>query len=124
MPLQARMVVSGLSAIQSQASVGTVANALTATGSTQAGALPLPADLNRFTTVAAGTGALLPPMNPGDELEVINAGANALLVYPPLGSNGVINVLGANAGYSVAVATPTCFVQCITPTIFAATQSA
>jgi hypothetical protein len=122
MPLQQRLVVAGISAVQAQAQCGTVQNSLTATGSTQATALSIPADVNRFTTVAASTGAILPAMNPGDEVQIINAGANALLVYPPVG--GTINALGANAGYSVATATPSCFVQCITPTIFAAQQSA
>jgi hypothetical protein len=124
MPLQQRLVVAGISSVQAQAQCGTVQNNLTATGSTQATAFPVPADVNRFTTVAASTGAVLPPMNPGDEVQIINAGANALLVYPPPGLGAIINGLGANAGYSVATATPSCFVQCVTPTIFAAQQSA
>lgn len=123
MPLQQRLVVAGLSAIQAQAAQGTVQNGLTSAGTTQGNAFPLPADVNRFTTVGAGSGTILPPMNPGDEIEIINGQVtNALLVYPPVG--GQINQLGTNAAYSIAVATPSCFVQCITPLIYVAQQSA
>lgn len=98
--------------------------ALTASGSTQGTALPLPRDLNQFTTVAAGTGCILPfgvdqiastqSVAPpgttqnnygiaefGDTFAVINQGANALLVYPQLGGKSSLGG-AANAGYSVA----------------------
>jgi hypothetical protein len=122
MAIQSRMTISGLSAINSQAIQGIVANGLTAAGSTQATALALPGDINYFTTVGASTGTVLPPLNPGDSVEVFNKGANALLVYPPTGA--VINGLSANTGYSVATATPFCKVRCITPLIYVALQSA
>jgi hypothetical protein len=122
MPLQSRLTTSGLSAINAQMITGTVANTLTATGTTQATALALPADINRFTTVPASSGALLPAMNPGDSVQVFNAGANALLIYPPVG--GAINALGTNAGYSVATATPFFEAYCVTPLIYLARQSA
>lgn len=122
MSLAARIVSAGLSAINAQAIQGTVAAGLTALGTTQANALAIGADVNQFTTVAAGTGAVLPPMNPGDSCVIFNKGANALLVYPPVG--GTINSLGLNAGYSVATATPSCYVRCISPTVFIASQSA
>lgn len=122
MPIQQRMVVTGLSAVQVAAIQGTVATGLTATGSTQAGALPLPADINKFTTVASGTGTLLPAMNPGDSVNIFNGGVSALLVYPPTG--GIINALSANTGYSVAAATPYVEVYCISPTVYIASQSA
>jgi len=54
---------------------------LTATGSTQAGALQLFNETNRFTTVAAGTGAILPPAVPGLTVFIIHHGANNLQVY-------------------------------------------
>jgi hypothetical protein len=122
MPNQSRLVTAGVSALQAQATVGTVANGLTAAGSTQATALPLPADVNRFTTVAASTGAILPPSNPGDMIVVQNAGANALAVYPPVGA--AINAVATNGAYSVATATPTAVFICVTPTQFIAFQSA
>ena len=123
MSLAQRMMSAGLSAVQVAAIQGTVANNLSAAGTTQGNAAPLLADQNRVTTVGSGAGVILPPMNPGDEMAVINAQAtNALLLYPPVG--GVINALSANAGYSIAVATPFATVLCITPTQYHAYQSA
>lgn len=122
MPQSGKMVAAGLSAIQAQAIQGLPANTLTATGAAQATALPLAGDINRFTTVAAATGALLPAMNAGDSLVVVNAGANALLLYPPVG--GAINSVAVNGSYSIATATPTCIVFCITPLQYSAMQSA
>lgn len=122
MPLQQRLTVSGLTAVNAAAIQGLVANNLTALGTTQGNALPLPADINKFTTVAAGTGTVLPAMNPGDSVTLFNGGANALLVYPPVG--GKINSLGNNAGYSVAAATPYVDVYCIDPITYIASQSA
>jgi hypothetical protein len=122
MSLQQRLVQGGFSANQATAIQGTVASGLTATGSTQATALPLGADNNAFSTVAAGTGAILPSMNPGDDITVYNGGANALLIYPPVG--GMIKGLGTNAGYSLATATPLAYVVCITPLLYVASQAA
>lgn len=122
MPVQARLVVAGMSATEAQASVGTAQDQLVATGASQATAAPVPADNNRFTNVAAATGCILPAMNPGDNITIMNAGANALKVYPPVG--GQINALGANAAYSVATATPYVGITCITPTQYHAFQSA
>jgi hypothetical protein len=121
MPLAQRLVQAGLSAVQAAAIAGTVADNLTATGTTQGGALALGADTNRLTTVSANSGAILPAMNPGDSVEVINVGANALKLYPPVG--GQINALGTNAAYSIATATPYCTVTCTSPTQYHAFQS-
>jgi hypothetical protein len=122
MALQQRLVVSGISAPQAIALQGTVATGLTATGSTQATALALPADINQFTTVAASTGTILPAMNPGDSVNIYNKGANALSVYPPVG--GAINAVATNGAYSVATATPYVEVYCLTPLLYIASQSA
>lgn len=122
MTSQNRLTVSGISAITADAIQGTTASALVATGSTQGGALPLPADICKFGTVGSGTGALIPPSNSGDSGSVFNGGANALLLYPPVG--GTINALSANAGYSIATATPYCSWECIDPLTFIACQSA
>jgi len=119
---QTRMVVAGLSAVAARAIQGTVANNLTATGSTQATALALPADICKFTTVAASTGAIIPPSNPTDSGTVYNGGANALSLYPPVG--GTINGLSANAAYSIATATPFVDWWCIDPLTYIASQSA
>ena len=122
MTIQARLVVSGSSAAQAVANVGTVADQLTATGTTQGTAYVCGADYNRFTTVASGSGAILPSLNPGDYVTVINAGANALKLYPPVG--GQINGLGANNAYSIATTTGFCEVCCINPLQYHALQSA
>lgn len=122
MSLQARMVVAGMSAAAAAASQGTSANNLTAAGNSQATASSLGADQNRFTTVAASTGCILPAMNPGDSIVVVNAGANPLALYPPVG--GQINALGNNAAYTIAIATPFCTINCFTTTQYHAFQSA
>lgn len=122
MPVQARIVQSGLSAVNAAAIQGTAANNLTATGSTQGTALPLPADICKFTTVAASTGAIIPAANPGDSGTVFNGGANALSLYPPTG--GKINAVATNGAYSIAAATPYCDWYCIDPLTYIASQSA
>lgn len=122
MSLQQRLVVSGISASQAGAIQGTVANNLTAAGNSQGTALALPADVNKFTTVAASTGTIIPAMNPGDSVILFNGGANALAVYPPTG--GKINAVATNGAYSVATATPYCEVYCIDALTYIASQSA
>jgi len=75
----------------------------TATGATQATAYQITAVNTKFGTVAAGTGAILPPAtvtSPGDELVVANFGANALTLYPAVG--GTIDNGAANASVSIA----------------------
>lgn len=113
---------SGSSGLNAQAAVGLVSNNLTAAGSTQGTALALSSDFNIFTTVATGTGAILPATSsPGDWYTVVNHGANALLVYPPTG--GKIANGTANAGFSVG-ANKTAQFQSIDGTNFAASLSA
>ncbi len=124
MSVKNRLTVSGLSAVAASAIQGTVANNLTATGtSSQTAALPLPADICKFTSTPANSGALIPPSNSGDGGTVFNGdGTNALLLYPPVG--GKINALSTNAGYSIAAATPYCDWYCIDPLTYIASQSA
>lgn len=71
-------------------------NGLTATGTNAATARPLQAIFNRFTTVAAGTGCILPSGLPAlAEIVVRNQGANSLTIYAPPGKqiNGGANVV-------------------------------
>jgi hypothetical protein len=92
-----------MAAIEQKIQVGSfiiesVNDALTAAGTTQAGAFVLGsavsgAELNRFTTVAASSGCMLPPATPGFSIIVANSGANALTVY----GNGGDTVNGAVA---------------------------
>lgn len=70
---------------------------LTATGSTQGTALALAGNYAVFGTVAASTGAILPPSS--GQFIVINGGASPLSIYPPLGA--AINGGTANAAFSV-----------------------
>lgn len=79
---------------------GTVTNSLTAAGTTQADALALTADVNILTTTGSGAGAILPNYDVGDEVWVVNGGANALLLYPPV--DHYINDLAKDAAYSLA----------------------
>ena len=74
-----------------------VAAALTATGSTRAGALALAAQVNDVTTVAASTGVVLPlgtSVGLCAPILIFNAGANALTVYAS-GSDTIDTVAGA-----------------------------
>jgi hypothetical protein len=122
MSLQQRLVQAGLSPTAAAAIQGTVAPAVIAAGTTQGTATQLGADNNDVSTVPANSGVILPAMNPGDDVTVYNGGANALLIYPPVG--GQIKGLGVNVGYSLATATPLCYVVCITPTLYVASQAA
>lgn len=124
MPLTQRLAAAGLSAAQALAIQGTVAQAVAAAGSTQGAATLLPADINYVTTGTANQGVVLPPMNAGDSMNVYNKTGVAILLYPPPGGSAIINSLGANAGYSIAAATPYCEVYCINPGVFVASQSA
>lgn len=89
-----KLFASGLSTLSVEA-MKDVATGLTATGSTQGGAYEVTFAKNAFTTVAAGTGAILDSdAAPGDSQLIYNGGANVLRVYPQ--SGGQINNLGAN----------------------------
>lgn len=84
----------------------TFADNLTATGSNQGTAFLVSKAVNAFTTVSGGTGAILPitdpygtPISAGFEVELLNAGANSLSVYPPSGQS--IESNSANAAVSI-----------------------
>jgi hypothetical protein len=72
------------------------ATGLAATGTTQADAVPLHAAINRFETVPAGSGCMLPQVSASNALEitVLNRGNANLAVYPPTG--GQIEALAIN----------------------------
>ena len=83
------------------------ATGLSAAGTTQGTATAISKTNSVFTTVASGAGATLPNLAPVNgafaEFTVVNAGANALLLYPASGNT--INALAANAALSVAAGT-------------------
>jgi hypothetical protein len=83
--------------------IANVGQGLSAAGSTQgtATAIPLGQDLSVFTTVASGTGCILPAgLSAGEEYAVANHGLNALAVYPP--ANGYMGTAAQNVAYSLA----------------------
>lgn len=74
---------------------------LTSAGTTQGTALQLNLDWNEVLTVAANSGVMLLPLQPGQEQRVYNGdSADSLKVYPPNGWS--IDALGANAPYTIA----------------------
>ena len=95
-----KLFQSGLNS-QTVACFTDVAAALTATGTTQATAYSMTYDVNEFTTVASGTGAVLSSVAvAGDEQTIYNGGANALKVYPNSGAK--INGLPTDTGILLA----------------------
>lgn len=94
---------------------------LTSAGTTQATATLVQLEYNEFTTVAASSGAVLPTsqqiggLQAGDGIEVANMGANALLVYPPVG--GKVNLLAVNTGFSVPSGKVAKFIVSVTGTL-------
>jgi hypothetical protein len=102
-----RLMGAGVPATQAQQTVaGKPVSGLTAAGSTQGTALAIVNDFSVFTTVAAGTGGILPAQNgasmtalAGDIYIAVNGGANALLVYPPVGGNFI--TVAVNTAVSV-----------------------
>jgi hypothetical protein len=88
---------------------GQTVTGLTATGTTQATALQLAGSnsLQEVTTVASGTGVILPVIRIGAEVTIVNQGANGLDVYPQPGCT--INNGSVNASVSIAVGTAETF---------------
>jgi hypothetical protein len=95
-----------LSGVPATSTLVSYADALTAgTTQSQAGGLPITAEISRFTTTAhdhdCGT---LPVSVPGTQLTIINAGAHILDVYPNAAgtTTETINALSANAAFSMS----------------------
>jgi hypothetical protein len=100
MATQGRLMAAGMAAGLAQMVGQEFAGALTATGTTQANALNIASsDVSIFTTVAAGTGAVLPLAEAQPPQVVYNGGVSALLVYPA--GTETINALGASTAISV-----------------------
>lgn len=91
--------IYGLSALAQTAIVGDQTQSITAAGTTQATAAVLTTDLNYVATAAAGSGVILPIGEIGKTVTVFNNGANALLVYPPVG--GAIGQFAVNIPVTV-----------------------
>ena len=122
MPLKQNLVGSGIPPGAATHIVGLSTVGLTATGTTQADALLMQTSNSQYTTVAAGTGAIVPSFaQPGDVVRAFNNGASALLVYPQVG--GAINNGATNAGFSVAANKGVQFVM-LSATLWGAVLSA
>lgn len=122
MPIPTRLMGVGCSAAQSVNICGDNVTGITAAGSTNANAFQLSGAINEVTTTAASTGVLLPPIEAGASVFVMNSGANALLVYP--GTGAQINALTATTGgFSIAAGGRALFVA-VTGTKWGALLSA
>lgn len=97
------MMGVGASAGLASAVNGAMLLSQTALGNSQATAFALTVSVTEFTTVAASTGAILQGtttrVRQGDPVTVVNNGANALSVYPPVGFK--IGTAATNAALSV-----------------------
>lgn len=109
MAIPSRLMGSGMSAQAATNIAGDLNDTLTATGSTITDALQLSAASNILSTVAASTGARLPPAEKGAIIYVKNLGAQTLTVYPQSAS-GKINAGSVGDGVSVAAAAAQWFV--------------
>lgn len=72
-----------------------VTGPLIATGSTIVDSLQLGSDWNLIGTTPLNSGVQLLPLKPGNDIQVFNAGANPLNIYPPGGSQ--IDALAINS---------------------------
>ena len=98
------MMKGGVSAGMARAINGQVQSSVTAAGTTITGATDLTASINVVTTAAANSGVQVPNGEIGDEVEILNLGANAVTVYPPTSSDR-INALSAGSGFLLATNT-------------------
>ena len=78
--------------------IRSVSASVSAAGTVQGNATALTAEFNRVSTVASGSGVVLPTATVGMAVVIVNSSANSLLVYPASGA--AINSLATNAGYS------------------------
>lgn len=106
------LTASGLTNLESDVIIGGILSeslitGLSGAGSTQGTATPLTANINIATTVASGTGFILPlitsagnPIKAGTEIKLFNRGASTASLYPPVGAQ--IEALGTNNPSGIA----------------------
>ena len=94
----------GISSMSAKAINGQVNGAVSAAGTAISDATDLLASINVVTTAAASSGVQLQSGEIGDEVEILNLGANALTVYPD-STSGRINQLSAGSGFSLPINT-------------------
>ena len=100
MALAREIMGGGFSSGQAKAMGGGVNSSISAAGTTQTTATLLNTSINVITTAASLSGVRLPVVEIGDELLILNLGANTCIVYPDTGST--INALPANTGFQLA----------------------
>lgn len=102
MALASDIMKGGVSAGMAQALNGQVNPTITASSTqTQAAGTALTASNNVVTTVTtSGDAVTLPNAMIGDSVDILNLGANACTVFPPVGSR--INQLSTNTGFTLA----------------------
>ncbi len=98
MALALDIMKGGFSPMQARAINGQVQSSVTAAGTVITDATDLTASINVVTTAAASSGVQLPRVEIGDEVEILNLGANPVTVYPDASANQ-INALSAGAGF-------------------------
>ena len=108
MAMAADIMKGGTSAGQAIAFNGQISSAVTAAGTTISDAFDLTTSINVITTAGASSGVQLPSAMVGDEIEILNLGANAVTVYPDSSANR-INALSAGTGFVLA---PNTAVKC------------
>ena len=94
----------GFSSGSAKAINGQIQPTVSAAGTAIASATRLTASINVVTTAAASSGVQLPNCEIGDEVDVLNLGANSVTIYPDTSSNR-INALSAGSGFTLATNT-------------------
>lgn len=84
------------------------ASAISAAGTTQGTATAITTNIVDVTTVAAGTGVILPDPVTGRRIVIRNSGVNDLKIYPGVGDQ--INSLGTNVAFTEGTLTTLEFV--------------
>lgn len=116
------LVNAGFSFGQAKAVGGNVSLTVSAAGTTLATATVLTTAVNLVTTVGASAGVALPSCEVGDGIEIYNATATALTVYPDK-STAQINSITAGGGMTLASNT-NCIYRHVSSTRWVANLSA
>lgn len=104
MALAFDIMKGGFSSGAAKAINGQVQSAVSAAGTSISDATDLTASINVVTTAAASSGVQLPRCEIGDGIEILNLGANAVMVYPDHTANQ-INNLTAGVGFPLGTNT-------------------
>jgi hypothetical protein len=90
--------ITGANVIATNYLIRSIDAGVSAAGSTQGTATILSKEFNRVSTVASGSGVVLPSAVAGMAITIVNTSANTLLVYPASGAQ--INTLAANVAFA------------------------